>query len=600
MTAADHRLEKHSVAIAGHRTSITLEAAFWRALKGIAKERGRSLSELIAEVDRRRGDMEPPPNLSSALRVYVLSHIARRLGMTEALGTYDYVIVGGGTAGCLLANRLSADPDVSVLLLEAGGKDDYLWIHIPVGYLYCMGNPRTDWCFKTEAEAGLGGRAINYPRGKVLGGCSSINGMIYMRGQARDYDQWRQLGNQGWGWDDVLPFFRQHEDYVHGADEVHGAGGEWRIDRQRLHWPILDTIRDAAVEAGMPRVTDFNRGDNHGVAYFHVTQRGGIRVNTAKAFLKPVRNRRNLRIVSGAQAKRVLIENGRAVGVEAEVNGTDQIARARGEVILCAGAIGSPHLLELSGIGQPERLRDLGIDVVHALSGVGENLQDHLQLRLVYKIRNALTLNTLAANLWGKARIGLEYLLRQSGPMSMAPSQLGAFAKSDPSLETPDLEYHIQPLVARPLRRAAASLPRRHHERVQPAAREPRQRACGERAVRRVAVDPPQLSQHRARPAGGGVGDPPDAPHHADRADAAARAGRVQARPQLPERRRAGAGGRPDRHHHLPPRRHRQDGQRRQGRGRRPAARARHRRPARDRRLDHADHHLRQHQRARP
>ena len=215
-----------------------------------------------------------------------------------SLGTYDYIIVGGGTAGCLLANRLSADPQVSVLLLEAGGKDDFLWIHIPVGYLYCMGNPRTDWCFKTEAEQGLGGRAINYPRGKVLGGCSSINGMIYMRGQARDYDQWRQLGNQGWGWDDVLPLFKQHEDFVHGADEAHGAGGELRIERQRLHWPILDAVRDAAVAAGIPRVTDFNRGDNHGVAYFHVTQRGGIRVNTARAFLKPVRNRPNLRIVS--------------------------------------------------------------------------------------------------------------------------------------------------------------------------------------------------------------------------------------------------------------------------------------------------------------
>ncbi|HET6160092.1 MAG TPA: GMC family oxidoreductase N-terminal domain-containing protein [Dongiaceae bacterium] len=367
--------------------------------------------------------------------------------MTEtSLGTYDYIIVGGGTAGCLLANRLSADPEVSVLLLEAGGKDDYLWIHIPVGYLYCMNNPRTDWCFKTEAEAGLGGRAINYPRGKVLGGCSSINGMIYMRGQARDYDQWRQLGNQGWGWDDVLPFFRQHEDFVHGADEAHGSGGEWRIDRQRLHWPILDAIRDAAVATGIPRVTDFNRGDNHGVAYFHVTQRGGIRVNTAKAFLKPVRHRPNLRIVSHAQAKRVLIENRRAVGVEVRIDGVDQVARARGEVISSAGAIGSPHLLELSGIGQADRLRDLGIEIVHALNGVGENLQDHLQLRLIYKISNALTLNTLAANMWGKARIGLEYLLRRSGPMSMAPSQLGAFAKSDPSLETPDLEYHIQPL----------------------------------------------------------------------------------------------------------------------------------------------------------
>jgi choline dehydrogenase len=366
--------------------------------------------------------------------------------MTDALGTYDYIVVGGGTAGCLLANRLSADPDVSVLLLEAGGKDDYLWIHIPVGYLYCMGNPRTDWCFKTEAEPGLGGRAINYPRGKVLGGCSSINGMIYMRGQARDYDQWRQLGNQGWGWADVLPFFRRHEDYVHGADEAHGAGGEWRIDRQRLHWPILDAIREAAVETGIPRVIDFNRGDNHGVGYFHVTQLGGIRVNTARAFLKPVRSRPNLRIVAQAQAKRVLVENRRAVGVEARVAGADRIAHARGEVILSAGAIGSPHLLELSGIGQPDRLRGLGTDVVHALGGVGENLQDHLQLRLIYKIRDALTLNTLSASLWGKARIAFEYLLRRSGPMSMAPSQLGAFARSDPSLETPDLEYHIQPL----------------------------------------------------------------------------------------------------------------------------------------------------------
>lgn len=367
--------------------------------------------------------------------------------MTQpTLGTYDYVIVGAGTAGCLLANRLSADPDVSVLLLEAGGKDDYLWIHVPVGYLYCMGNPRTDWCFKTEAEPGLGGRAINYPRGKVLGGCSSINGMIYMRGQARDYDHWRQLGNAGWGWDDVLPHFKRHEDFLHGADAAHGAGGEWRIDRQRLHWPILDSFRDAAVAAGLPHVTDFNRGDNHGVGYFHVTQRGGIRLNTARAFLKPARHRANLRVVTGAQAKRVLIENRHATGVELRVDGVDQVAWARGEVILATGAIGSPHLLELSGIGEATRLYDLGIDIIHAVPGVGENLQDHLQLRLVFKLKDALTLNTLSGNLWGKAKIGLEYLLRRSGPMSMAPSQLGAFAKSDPSLETPDLEYHVQPL----------------------------------------------------------------------------------------------------------------------------------------------------------
>jgi len=362
------------------------------------------------------------------------------------LGTYDYVIVGGGTAGCLLANRLSADPDVSVLLLEAGGRDDYLWIHIPVGYLYCMNNPRTDWCFKTEVEPGLGGRAINYARGKVLGGCSSINGMIYMRGQARDYDHWRQLGNAGWGWDDVLPYFRQHEDFVHGADDRHGSGGEWRIEEQRLHWPILDAVRDAAVAVGIPRVSDFNRGDNLGIGYFQVNQRRGVRVNAAKAFLRPARGRPNLRIVPRAQAKRVLLEDGRAVGVEVSIDGRNAAVAARGEVILAAGAIGSPHLLELSGIGGGERLRGLGIDVIRESPGVGENLQDHLQLRLVYKIRNALTLNQLAGTLRGKAAIALEYLLKRSGPMSMAPSQLGAFAKSDPRLETPDLQYHVQPL----------------------------------------------------------------------------------------------------------------------------------------------------------
>jgi choline dehydrogenase len=364
----------------------------------------------------------------------------------SSLGTYDYVIVGGGTAGCLLANRLSADPDVTVLLLEAGGRDDYFWIHIPVGYLYCMNNPRTDWCFKTEVERGLGGRVINYARGKVLGGCSSINGMIYMRGQARDYDHWRQLGNAGWGWEDVLPYFRQHEDFVHGADELHGAGGEWRIEEQRLHWPILDAVRDAAVAVGIPAVRDFNRGDNLGIGYFQVNQRRGVRVNAARAFLRPARRRPNLRVVLRAQAKRVLLEGSRATGVELSVAGRNTTVAARGEVILAAGAIGSPHLLELSGIGAGERLRALGIGIVRESPGVGENLQDHLQLRLVYKVHNALTLNQLAATLRGKAGIALEYLLKRSGPMSMAPSQLGAFAKSDASLETPDLQYHVQPL----------------------------------------------------------------------------------------------------------------------------------------------------------
>jgi len=363
-----------------------------------------------------------------------------------SLGTYDYVIVGGGTAGCLLANRLSADPAVTVLLLEAGGRDDYLWIHIPVGYLYCMNNPRTDWCFKTEVEPGLGGRAIAYARGKVLGGCSSINGMIYMRGQARDYDQWRQLGNAGWGWDDVLPYFKRHEDFVHGADDLHGAGGEWRIEEQRLHWPILDAVRDAAVAVGIPAVRDFNRGDNLGIGYFQVNQRRGVRVSAAKAFLRPVRGRPNLRVVVRAQAKRVMLEGGRATGVALSVAGRDVTATARAEVILAAGAIGSPHLLELSGIGAGERLHALGIPLARESPGVGENLQDHLQLRLIYKVQNALTLNQVAATLRGKAGIALEYLLRRRGPMSMAPSQLGAFAKSDPSLETPDLQYHVQPL----------------------------------------------------------------------------------------------------------------------------------------------------------
>jgi len=371
-----------------------------------------------------------------------------RPGMNSvaSLGTYDYVIVGGGTAGCLLANRLSEDPTLTVLLLEAGGRDDYFWIHVPVGYLYCMNNPRTDWCFKTEVEPGLGNRAINYARGKVLGGCSSINGMIYMRGQSRDYDHWRQLSNAGWGWDDVLPYFKRHEDFVHGADDLHGAGGEWRIEEQRLHWPILDAFRDAAVAVGIPATKDFNRGDNAGIGYFQVTQRRGVRVNTAKAFLRPARRRPNLRIIVRAQAKRLLLEGRRAVGVEVRVDGRDAQTAARGEVILAAGSIGSPHLLELSGVGQPQRLHDLGIEVLAESPGVGENLQDHLQLRLIYKVSKALTLNQVAATIRGKAGIALEYLLKRSGPMSMAPSQLGAFAKSDPALETPDLQYHVQPL----------------------------------------------------------------------------------------------------------------------------------------------------------
>ena len=366
--------------------------------------------------------------------------------MTRELGVYDYVIVGAGTAGCLLANRLSADPEVKVLLLEAGGRDNYIWVHVPAGYLFCMNNPRTDWCYRTEPIPGLGGRVLDYPRGRILGGCSSINGMIHIRGQARDYDHWRQLGNVGWGWDDVLPYFLRHEDYAFGSDDLHAQGGEWRIERQRLHWPILDVFRQAAIETGLKPKDDFNRGDNEGIGYFQVNQRAGVRLNASKAFLRPARNRANLRVVTKAQAKRVLFDGNRAVGLELAVDGAPATVRAEGEVILAGGSIGSVQVLELSGIGQGDRLTDLGVPVVADRPGVGENLQDHLQVRLVFRVEKAKTLNSLANSRLGKARIGLEYALFRRGPLAMAPSQLGAFLKSDESRETPDLEYHIQPL----------------------------------------------------------------------------------------------------------------------------------------------------------
>lgn len=368
-------------------------------------------------------------------------------GDTRDVGSFDYVIVGAGPAGCVLANRLSADPTVRVLLLEAGGRDDYIWIHIPVGYLYCMGNRRTDWCFKTEAEPGLNGRALAYPRGKVLGGCSSINGMIYMRGQARDYDQWRQLGNAGWSWDDVLPYFKRSQDQVRGADDMHGAGGEVRVEEQRLSWEILDAFREAAAETGIPKVDDFNRGNNEGCGYFQVTQRRGIRRSAARAFLHPVMKRPNLTVMTHAQARRVRLEGRRATGIAFWRDGEASLATASREVILAAGAVGSPQLLQVSGIGPGELLQRHGIAVRHALAGVGENLQDHLQLRMAYKVSNTRTLNERANRLIGRLGIGLEYALFRRGPMSMAPSQLGAFAKSDPARETPDLQYHVQPLT---------------------------------------------------------------------------------------------------------------------------------------------------------
>ena len=362
------------------------------------------------------------------------------------LGEFDYVIVGAGSAGCVLANRLSADPDHRVCLLEAGGKDRYIWIHIPIGYLYTQNNPRTDWCFKTEAEAGLNGRALNYPRGRVLGGCSSINGMIYMRGQARDYDHWRQLGNTGWGWDDVLPAFTRAEDFYKGADEAHGAGGEWRVEDMRLSWEILEAFRAAAAEVGIPGTDDFNRGDNAGCGYFHVNQKRGVRWNTAKAFLRPVMDRPNLTVLTHAQATRIRFDGRRALGIEFRGKGGAAYVAARREVILAGGAIGSPQLLQLSGVGPGGLLQDFGIPLVHELPGVGGNLQDHLQMRLIFKVANTKTLNERANSLLGRIGMGLEYFLFRRGPLTMAPSQLGAFVKSDPALETPNLQYHVQPL----------------------------------------------------------------------------------------------------------------------------------------------------------
>ncbi len=377
--------------------------------------------------------------------------------------TFDYIVIGGGTAGALMCNRLSADKANRVLLIEAGRRDDYHWVHIPVGYLYCIGNARTDWLYQTEPDAGLNGRVLRYPRGKTLGGSSSINGMIYMRGQARDYDQWARLtGDDAWAWRNVLPAFKQHEDHYLGDPgaapdaqfaDFHGHGGEWRVEKQRLRWDILDAFAAAAVEAGIPHTTDFNRGDNEGVGYFQVNQKGGWRWNTAKAFLRPTcYGRPNFEMWTGAQVTRLLFEpqaddgGVRCTGVEVW-DGTQKVtARAAREVILCAGSIGSPQILQLSGVGPAELLRRHGIPVVADLPGVGANLQDHLQIRAVFKIEGAPTLNVLASSVFGKARIGLEYALKRSGPMSMAPSQLGAFTRSSPEHAWPNIQFHVQPL----------------------------------------------------------------------------------------------------------------------------------------------------------
>ena len=384
--------------------------------------------------------------------------------MSETSATFDYVIIGGGTAGCLLANRLSAEPNHRVLLLEAGKTDSYPWIHIPVGYLYCIGNPRTDWMYHTEPDAGLNNRVQRYPRGRVLGGCSSINGMIYMRGQARDYDAWAKItGDDSWSWQNALADFKAHENHYRldqSADpitgnnsrfsDMHGSGGEWRVEKQRLSWDVLDSFADAAEQAGIEKIDDFNGGDNAGVGYFDVNQRSGWRWSSSKAFLRPARGRPNLTIWTEAQAQKLswrTADNGqpRCTGLTLSRAGQTVLVTANREVILSAGAINSPQILQLSGIGPADLLRSHGIEVIRD-APVGENLQDHLQIRAVFKVNGTQTLNTLANSLFGRLKIGAEYLLNRSGPMSMSPSQLGAFTRSDPARPHANLEYHVQPL----------------------------------------------------------------------------------------------------------------------------------------------------------
>ena len=359
---------------------------------------------------------------------------------------FDYIIIGAGSAGCVLANRLTSIASNKVLLLEAGGKDNYPWIHIPVGYYKTMHNPRTDWCFKTEPDQTMNNRSINYPRGKILGGSSSINGLLYIRGQEQDYNMWRQLGNVGWSWNDVLPYFVKSEDQERGPSEFHGVGGPLSVSNQRIRLDILDVFMNAAEEVGIPKVDDFNKGDNHGCGYFQVTEKNGLRCSTAVGYLRPIKNRKNLKIEIKAHVKNIDFENTKAIGLSYWKDNQLIKVNAKREVILSAGSIGSPHILQVSGVGEAAKLKKHGISIVCNSPGVGKNLQDHLMFRPVYKVKNIKTLNEKVNSLFGKLLIGMEYIFFRRGPMTMGASQLCGFAKSDPSRETPNLEFHVQPV----------------------------------------------------------------------------------------------------------------------------------------------------------
>ena len=505
-------------------------------------------------------------------------------------GDFDYIVVGAGSAGCVLANRLSADPRNRVLVLEAGGRDNWIWFHIPAGYLFAIGNPRADWMFQTEKEPGLNGRALNYPRGKVIGGCSAINGMISMRGQSQDYDHWRQLGLTGWGWDDVAPVFRRLDSHFLGDTEHHGAGGEWRVEESRVRWEVLDAVIKAANELGIPQTGDFNTGDNTGVGYFHVNQKRGVRMSAARAFLKPVLKRPNLRLETGVLVEKLSFEGKRCTGVLYRQGGRLVEARAKSEVILAAGAVGSPQILQLSGIGAPDWLGEVGIPVLHAREGVGRNLQDHLQQRAIYKVNGVKTLNMTYHSLVGRALMGMQYALLQKGPLTMSPSQLGIFTRSSPDQERSNIEFHVQPLsldkFGEPLHRFPA-IARHDQAAVGRSIGQARHRA--------------QLSCDLRGPHGGGGCYSRDAAPDAPTRDAALSSGGISAGPRRGRRRcLSRQGGRRHRHHDLPPRRDREDGAAvgSARRGRQAAEGHRSTGAARGRRVGHADHHVGQHQHA--